>query len=292
MRIIVPSAIAVAICTAGLNAGQAPERAPAPSSFEAASVKANRSGDSGSSTRRQPGGRFNVVNTPLRNLITLAYAIQGYQLVDAPDWVSTERFDIVAKLEGDPPPMPPGTLSDPMLVALRSLLTERFTLTIHRETRDMDIYALTMARADRRLGPALKPSTQDCAAWAARGGGPPPAAATGGATPPVMCGIRGQQGRVLFGGSPLSMFATALAGPVGRVVVDRTGLTGAWDFELTFSGDPQRGLPSPGVEPPPDDPNAPSLFTALQEQLGLKLEATKGPVEVVVVDRVERPAPD
>jgi uncharacterized protein (TIGR03435 family) len=97
---------------------------------------------------------------------------------------------------------------------------------------------------------------------------------------------------VLFGGSPLSMFATALAGPVGRVVVDRTGLTGAWDFELTFSGDPQRGLPSPGVEPPPDDPNAPSLFTALQEQLGLKLEATKGPVEVVVVDRVERPAPD
>ena len=284
------AAIAVAALAIGLQAGQGAPTPP-PGAFEAASVKANRSGDPGSSTRRQPGGRFNAINTPLRNLITFAYAIQGYQLVDAPEWVSTERFDIVAKVDGDPPPMPPGTFSDPMLVALRLLLTERFKLTVHRETRDLDIYALTMARADRRLGPALKPSTQDCAAWAARGA-PPPAAQPGGANLPVMCGMRGQQGRVLFGGSPLSMFATALGGPVGRVVVDRTGLTGAWDFELTFSGDPQRGLPSPGIEPPPDDPNAPSLFTALQEQLGLKLEATTGPVEVVVVDRIERPLPD
>jgi uncharacterized protein (TIGR03435 family) len=158
----------------------------------------------------------------------------------------------------------------------------------------MNTYALTMARPDRQPGPALKPSTQDCAAWAARGGGgtPPAAAPPGGGAPPVICGMRSQQGRVLFGGSPLSMFATALGGPVGRVVVDRTGLTGAWDFELTFTGDPQRGLPAAGVEPPPEDPNAPSLFTALQEQLGLKLEATKGPVEVVVIDRVDRPVPD
>ena len=84
----------------------------------------------------------------------------------------------------------------------------------------------------------------------------------------------------------MSLFANNLAGQVGRVVVDRTGLTGGWDFELRFAPGPPRG------PLPPVDPDAPSLFTAIQEQLGLKLESTKGPVEVVVIDSVDRPTPD
>ena len=98
-------------------------------------------------------------------------------------------------------------------------------------------------------------------------------------------------GRIAFGGLPISTFANGLAGQVGRVVVDRTGLEGNWDFELKFTAEPPAGLP-PGTELPAPDPNAPSIFTALQEQLGLKLQATKGPVEVFVIDSVEQPIPD
>ncbi len=88
------------------------------------------------------------------------------------------------------------------------------------------------------------------------------------------------------------MFASGISNQVGRAVVDRTGLTGSWDFELTFAAEPPRGPLPPGVELPPVDPDAPNLFTAVQEQLGLKLESTKGPVDVLVIERVERPMPD
>jgi uncharacterized protein (TIGR03435 family) len=288
--------LCLAVATgAGVVSAQAPTPAQPPASFpttfEVVSVKPNRSGDDGISIRRQPGGRFSTVNAPLRSLITLAYQIQGFQLGDVPDWVNTERWDIVARMDADPPPMPPGTPNDPMILAVRALLADRFRLSAHRETQERDIYALVMARPDGKPGPALKPTAQDCPKLqeAARAGGAPPAAA-GGAPPAVMCGVRQTFGRVIFAGSPLSMFTGGLAGQVGRVVVDRTGLTGGWDFELTFT--PDRGLAQPGAEPPPVEANAPSLFTAIEEQLGLKLQATKGPIDVVVVDRVERPTPD
>ncbi len=290
-----PLFFSVAVVTASvvsLAAGQDPQGLP-PTTFEAASVKANRSGDTTTSVRRQPGGRFNAVNVPLRPLLTLAFQIQGYQLVDAPDWVDTERFDIVAKIEGDPPPMPPGSPNDPMIQALRALLVERFNLAVHRERRDLDIYALAMATPGGTPGPALRQSTQDCprALNAARAGGPPPVAQPG--APPVLCGIRtAGPGRVVAGGATLTMLVSGLSPQVGRFIDDRTGLTGGWDFELTFAPDAPRGPLPAGVEPPAADPNAPSLFTALREQLGLKLEATKGPVDVLVIDRVSRPSPD
>jgi hypothetical protein len=173
-----------------------------------------------------------------------------------PDGVGDERFDIVAKMEGDPAPVMPGSGPDPMMLAMRRLLADRFKLAVHRETRELDIYALVMA------------------------------------APLSICGVRQTFGRIQFGGFPLSQFANGLAGQVGRVVVDRTGLTGMWDFELTFAAEPPRGPLPTGVELPPIDPDAPSLFTAIQEQLGLKLESTKGPVEVVVIDKVDRPTPD
>jgi bla regulator protein blaR1 len=299
---LVGSAI-VALCVAVFSVSSPVAQAPAqatdpnvPLMFEAASVKPNKSGEQGSSIRRQPGGRLNATNFPLRALITFAYQLQPFQLVGDPAWIRNENFDIVAKMEGDPPPVMPGTGPDPHMVAMRTLLAERFKLVVHRETREMDIYALVLARADGKPGPALKPTTQDCAAMmaaamaAASRGGPPPSPPPG-SNSPVTCGMRGTPGRLVAGSMPLSLFANNLSGQVQRIVVDRTGLSGAWDFEITYA--PERPLnPPPGVEFPAADPNAPSLFTAIQEQLGLKLQSTKGPVEVLVVDRVEQPTPD
>jgi uncharacterized protein (TIGR03435 family) len=107
-------------------------------------------------------------------------------------------------------------------------------------------------------------------------------------TGPIQCGIMGMPGTIRFGGFPISQVTQMLAGQTGRMVVDSTGLTGNWDFELHFAAE-QRGQPPPGVNFPPPDPDAPSLFTALQEQLGLKLESVKAPVEVLVIDSAAHP---
>jgi bla regulator protein blaR1 len=285
---------ATALSVSRPHAQAPPAQAPDPNAaltYEAASVKPNKSGVQGSSIRRFPGGRLQATNMPLRALITFAYQLQPFQLVEDPAWIRSDTFDIVAKMEGDPPPVMPGTGPDPHMVAMRTLLAERFKLAVHRETRRMDIYELVLARADGKLGPALKPTTQDCAAMmAAARGGPPPGPPPG-PNSPVVCGMRGLPGRLVAGAMPMTLLASNLSGQVQRIVVDRTGLSGAWDFEITFA--PERPVnPPPGVEFPPADPNAPSLFTAMQEQLGLKLQSTKGPVEVLVVERVEQPLPD
>lgn len=283
-----------AACTSAL--AQSPPR------FEVASVKPNTSGTGLINIGMQPGGRYAAVNVPLRLLILNAYRVQEYQLVGLPDWANTERFDITAKAEGDIRPQPPGGPPGPLQLMLQALLEDRFKLTVHRETREMPIYALTIARADGKLGEQLKPSATDCAAMAAarggRGGppgappGPPPGPPAPGQRP--LCGMQIMPGSIAAGGMTMQQLTTNLSMLTRRVVVDRTGLTGAFDFDLTFTPDqlPQ-GPPPPGAPPlPPIDPNGPSIFTAVQEQLGLKLDATRGPVEVTVVDRVERPTPD
>ena len=277
-----------AVSVFGLSAQQAPEPSTS-TTFEAASIKPNKSGDGNAFVRRQPGGRFDAVNVATRFLITFAYQLQPFQLAGDPDWVKNDRLDINAKMEGDPPPTPPGAGPDPMMLAVRALLADRFTLVMHTETRDLDIYALVMARPGGKPGPALKPAAGDCAAElkSGRRGGPPP-----GPNDPVTCGSRQSFGHIRFGGMPLSVFANGISGQLGRMVIDRTGLAGNWDFELTFAPERPLGALPPGVEPPPVDPNAPTIFTAVQEQLGLKLDATKGPVDVWVIDRIEQPMPD
>jgi uncharacterized protein (TIGR03435 family) len=295
-RLVAGTALALAVATFSVSrpAAQTPAQAPDPNVplyFEAASVKPNKSGEQGSSIRRQPGGRLTATNMPLRALITFAYQLQPFQLVGDPSWIRNETFDIVAKMEGDPPPVPPGQGFDPHMLAMRTLLAERFKLTVHRETREMDIYALVVARPDGTLGPSLARTTTDCEAlMAARRGGPPPGPP--GPNAPFQCGMRGTFGRLTVNAMPMSLFANNLSQRMQRVVVDRTGLSGNWDFELTFAPEPPAGPPPPGVELPPVDPNAPSLVTAIQEQLGLRLQSTKGPVEVLVVDRIEQPTPD
>ncbi len=274
----------------GAPAGTVPAPDPnIPLSFEAASVKpSNPSAPPGGGIRRQPGGRFNTINTPVRLLITFAYQIQGYQLVGGPDWLDNERFDITAKMEGDPPPVIPGSGADHMMLATRTLLADRFGLKIHKETRQLDIYALVMAKQGGKPGPKLVPARGGCSPEelaAQRGAGP-------GGPPPPVCGIQQGPGRIRFGNYPLELFARSIGGRVGRAVVDRTGLTGNWEFELEFAPDVQPGQLPPGATAPAVDPDAPNFFTAIQEQLGLKLDATKGPVEVWVIDSVAKPTTD
>ncbi|HET9194197.1 MAG TPA: TIGR03435 family protein, partial [Vicinamibacterales bacterium] len=246
--------------------------------FEVASVKPNKSAETGGFIQRRPGGNFSVGNQTLQTLILFAHGIQVFQLVGAPDWIITERFDVVAKAAADIPPTPFGQIS-PEALMLRSLLEDRFRLSVHRETRDLPIYALVVARADGRLGPRLRrPASDFCARRfdaAAKGVDMPP-------PPGTVCGIRGGSNELTAGAFPMNEFVRFLAARTGRPVVDRTGLTGGWDFDLKWS---------PPNEPNPD-PDRPSVFTALQEQLGLRLDAITGPVDVLVIDRLEPLIPD
>ena len=262
-------------------------------SFEVASVKPNKSGDNRIMLGIQPGGHFTASNVTLRMLIRQAWRIQDFQIVGGPGWLGSDRFDIVAKADGNPGPTPPGGPPGPLELMVQSMLQERFRLALHNDTREMPIYALTLARTDGRLGPQLKKSDVDCAAFAGRGrGGPPPG-------PPLfterpMCGMRIGPGTLSAGGISLSQLANNISNFVQRTVVDKTGLSGSVDVDLTWTPDqiPQ-GVAPPGAPPlPPIDPNGPSIFTAVQEQLGLKLESQRGPVDVLVIDRVEPPTPD
>ena len=276
--------------------GRAGPSGPA-ESFEVASVKVNRSGDNRVMIGG-PGTAFRATNVALRMLITLAYRLQPSQLVGGPDWMSTDRFDILAK----PPDgvslrsSSPGAAPEPLQLMLRALLEDRFKLKVHNESRELPVYALVLARSDGKLGPKMERSTAECAA---RGGrGRPTGAPQGPPAPPkpgehVPCSMFMMPGAINAGDQTMAQFATALSQrpEIGRQVIDRTGLDGLWSYDVEFALQFQ-GQPPPGVQLPSVDPNAPNLFTALQEQLGLKLESTKAPVDVLVIDSVDHPTED
>jgi uncharacterized protein (TIGR03435 family) len=310
------SALALTAIISVLNAQ---DIAPVP---YVASVKKNVSGFGGQ-IRIMPGN-ISVNGMPVRILIRQAYGqLQDFQVVGGPAWINSDRFDMEAKPEGGGP-MTPQVLQS----VFRQILEDRFALKVHRETRELPIYALMLARSDGRLGPNLTLTSEECATrMASRGrgpapdrggappdarggfavgrGGPPPdgrggPGRAGGPPPPPdfdappVCGQRGGGfGRMRGGGATMGDFAAMISGTAQRVVIDKTGLSGYYDFALTYtpSGDqlPQ-GPPPPGAPPPPPiDPDGPNFFTALQEQLGLKLENQRGPVEVVVIDSIQQP---
>ena len=223
-------------------------------SFEVASVKPNQSGDLGGRTELQPGGRLRAVNVTVRQLLLRAYGVQDFQIVGGPGWISSDRFDIEAKADSS-------ATAGSMAAMLRNLLIERFKLTVHRETRDLPIYALVMARSDGRLGPKLA-SNVDCDAVAeeavARGGAPPPVKA--GEAPPCSIGFSGL-GQMSVRSKPMADVVRVLSQLTEQVVVDGTGISGGVDFDLSWAPD----LAADATEP--------SIFTAVQEQLGLKLES-------------------
>jgi uncharacterized protein (TIGR03435 family) len=258
-------------------------QAEARPTFEVASVKPNSSGEFGASYGGRPG-QVTVRNGTLRNIVRNTYGVQDFQIVGGPEWFDKDRFDISARASTEAP-------QPQMLLMMQSLLAERFKLIAHMETRQLPIYALVMAREGNRPGPQLTASATDCAALAAGRGAPPPA--QGGTGRPA-CGTRSTPGRILAGGVSMSDLSRNLANFAGRFVTDRTGLTGRWDLELQWTPEPglMPVLPPNAPPLPVPDPNGPSLFTAVQEQLGLKLESQRGPVEVLVIDSAERPSPD
>ena len=261
-------------------------QAPAGQAFEVASVKPNKSGDGRVMLGLQPGGRFTATNIPLRMLVRQAFNVQDFQIVGGPDWMQSDRFDVIAKApEGE-------FTAEQMRPMLRALLAERFKLASHSETRDMAVYALMKARPDGKLGPNLTPAAVDCAAvMRGRRGGPPPAPPQPGQK--MECGFMIGPGRMNAGGMPMANLAQSLSPMVGRIVLDKTELPGNYDFELTYSPEGLAiGPPLLNGGPAPVDPNSPTIFTALQEQLGLKLDSQKGPVDVVAIDHVEPPVPD
>jgi len=271
------TAVIVVICSSVLGA----LRAQVPEQFEVASIHRNQSGtvQGGGLAGVQPGGRFMARGTTLRRLVGDAY--DTTQVVGGPAWIETDRFDIDARAGGNP------TLAD-MRRLLRSLLAERFNVVVHTETREMPVFALTVARANRALGPKLRESDPKCSeeARAFVPGGPP------GSTP--SCGDFRRGARVLTARAmTMTNLARLLSGDVGRPVLDRTNLDSAYDLQLEWSSDLGLRQAPPGSAGANElTPDGLSLFTALQEQLGLRLQATRGPVEVVVVDRAEPPTPN
>lgn len=281
------ASVAIGLALLAPDLGIQAQSAPGKLAFEVASVKTNKTGDGRIMMGIAPGGRFTATNIPGRLIVRQAFNVQDFQIVGAPDWLNSERYDVVAKA-------PEGEFTgEQVRPMLQSLLEERFKLASHTETRDLPIYELVKAKPDGTLGPALTPGAVDCAAARGRRGGGPPLA------PPqpgqkIECGMMIGMGRLNAGGMPLSELVRTLSQQVGRVIVDKTGLTGGYDFELTYAPE-QLGFGGPvqlNGAPPPVDPNAPNLFTALQEQLGLKLESARGPVDVLVIDRIEQPTAD
>jgi uncharacterized protein (TIGR03435 family) len=286
-------------------AAQAPQQPPPDGwAFEVASIKPNNSGDGRVMMQMQPG-QLRATNVTLRLLIRNAYNLQEFQISGGPSWMASDHFDLIAKMpEGyqqtPGPPPAPGAAPSPLQLMMRALLAERFKLAAHNETKDAPVYALIVARSDGKLGPQIKKSEIDCAAVlaTARGRGPgamppPPGGPGGRGGDNIPCGIRIGPGALAMGGTPLASFAASLGMFAGRIVLDRTGLAGAYDINLTWTPDQ---MPRPaGDGPPPQingvavDPNGPSLFTAVQEQLGLKLDSQRGPVETLVIDRAEKP---
>jgi uncharacterized protein (TIGR03435 family) len=256
-------------CLAGDVFGQASDTQ---ATFEVASVKPSAPGVPGMFIRYLPGGGVRVTGASLKNLISLAYNVRAFQIFGGSQWVDTEPFDIEARAATSDvtTPTDPAKMSEEQRKAnerLRSLLADRFQLTLHPETKEQPVYALIVAKG----GSKLQESTE------ARG-------------------LIRRMGRGTLKGQAvgLGMLALNLSNELGRRVIDKTGLSGKYDFELTWTPTQPSAAP---LSPPPQtaesalaaDPG-PSIFTALQEQLGLRLESEKGPVEVLVIDRAERPS--
>jgi uncharacterized protein (TIGR03435 family) len=263
--------------------------------FEVASIKQHTSDDTRARMGAQPGGRVTVTNTPVRSLIATAFGMFSTQMLirarilGGPDWLDSERYDINAKANAEFQFAPDGPPKD-MLLMMRSLLEERFKLKMHHETRELPTYDLVVARADGKLGPEMHTSNVDCeAVFAARRAGAPPPPR--GPIEPPPCALISGPARTIAGAASMQQLAANLTVRVERFVIDKTGLTERFDFMLTFTPD-QTPLPTPPPGLPPIDPNGPGLFTALQEQLGLKLVPSKAPMDVLVIDSVEHPTPD
>jgi uncharacterized protein (TIGR03435 family) len=246
-------------------------------SFDAASVRPGPPGNTGRfAMTGGPGtsdpGFLRYSNVPLKRVLMVAYDVKFWQ-VSGPDWLNSLRFDISARV-------PEGTTNEQSLVMLRSLLAARFQMTVHRETKELPIYTLAADKTGFKPRPSgLRSAEGDTIATVKQDEGKDgfPVLAPGG--PGIVVETRGGRARISAFKSDLSKLADLLSKQLGRPVFDRTGVAGDFDFVLYYT--PENATP--------DDTNPyPGIFNALREQLGLRLDATKGPVEMLVIDRIEK----
>jgi uncharacterized protein (TIGR03435 family) len=273
MRRVMLCAAVLATLTVALVTAQ---QASSPT-FEVASIRPSVNSLAPESSDVQPSGRFVVTNMTLDNLVRGVFEVDRHELVlgdRVPSWFATQKWDIVGK----GPPVTDEAAQRPLLrLMMQNLLIERFKLITRREMRDTPAYALVVARVDRSLGPQMRPSSADCAALLAA------FKATGARQGPdsPTCGLRRLRGQFRGTGVLLADLVAALTPVAGRPVVDATGLTGSFDLNMKFTPD-DAADPAGGA----------SLFTAIQEQLGLRLESRRALVNVLVIESAERPTFD
>lgn len=271
-------------------AAAAPSTPAAPLSFEVASIKPNHSPEDRIAIRFMPGS-FMANGATVKQLISNAYNVRDFQFSGGPSWIGADKYDIDAKepdgLADELAKLPPDQRREKMGLLIQSLLADRFGLKVTHATKELPVYALVVAKN----GPKIQASK------------PGDTYPNGMKTPDGRVlghgGMMGMEPGQLTGqGIPIQFLAQALAQRVGRTVLDQTGLKGNYDFSLKWTpeqggpgmmGGPPGGGPAPDSAPPPD-PSGPSIFTAVQEQLGLKLEPSKGPVEILIIDHIEKPS--
>jgi bla regulator protein BlaR1 len=270
-----------------------PSRAQSPAAestprftFDVASIKPFH-GEGNLFRIRAERGMFAAESVTPKFLVQFAYRVNDTQIVGAPGWTNSEHYAIEAKTD-DSSPDGPRKLGDDedarrLRLMIQSLLADRFKLTVHRETRELPIYVLTVAKSGSKLRASAPAAEENIPLGPPRPDGPQ-------ANHTFRMNGRGELSVLA---ENLDRFAELLSHQLGRPVENRTGLTGNFDFTLKWTPDEGRGQ-APGGQPPesapPVEANSPSLVTALQEQLGLKLESQKGPVETIVIDHVERPS--
>jgi uncharacterized protein (TIGR03435 family) len=259
--------IAALVLTAGSAFAQPGATRPNFAEFEVASVKPSLPNTTGRWIRMTSANEFTAKNHTLKTLIAAAYNLNLRAISGGPAWAESDRYDIVAKTPGGVRP----NLNEQMSM-LRKLLADRFQLAFHREPKEMRAYALTIAKG----GPKLRESTVS------------PDAAPEGA-PPLIFVVSPQLVRLPGRNATTAELASVLQrAALDNPVLDQTGLSARYDFDLEFT--PDETLFSGMLGKGPDEPTKPGLFGALQQQLGLKLEATRGLVEMFVIGRVERPS--
>jgi uncharacterized protein (TIGR03435 family) len=269
--------------------GQQPTPQPR---FDVVSIKSSPPG-APNRLPRISSGRVEIFNSTLKELIRLSYsrfAFDTREITGGPSWIASERFDIVATMDQQQSGFDSTGLPTGLDVRLRALIEDRFRVKTHNERREGDVYDLTFARSDKKTSAGLRTVPDMCAAAMKELTGPTPPPRRSGPPP---CSFGGPPGKLIGTGVTMAMFSAVLSMNVGRPVVDRTALTGSFDIELTFDpASAAQAAPGAPPGPVPTDETKPSIFTALQEQLGLKLESTRGPIDVLVVDQAERPTPN
>jgi uncharacterized protein (TIGR03435 family) len=263
-----PRVAALFVLTATAFSQQTPD---ATLKFEVASVKPAAPNAAGTYLGPGPGGGLTIANMSLKDLIIMAYGLQPFQASGGPPWVDSARYDIVARPKSRPK-------LDEIPMMLQALLADRFHLALHRETKELPIYALVVARTAGKLGPNMKESAcirPETPTAPELGKGP-------------SCGfMRMARGSLQTTGVPLDQFVVSVSRMVGRKVVDKTGLMGGFDMTLEWTADQAT---QPIGDELKSSADGLSIFAALQEQLGLKMESQKGPVEIFVIDRAEKPS--